>query len=101
MYRLWAKIITDNQMIKTLDVSINKKDEQLSLEEKREKCFDEIFNKLDVSVPLWLPKHANEFRQFKRVTFLKDDFVEDVDFDKFEIDLIDDGSSKHNKKSYL
>lgn len=68
-----------------------KNKEEIDLVAKRDKCFKEICSKLDISVPLWLKKHDLEFSQFKYVTFYPQDFVDDVDFDKLEIELIDDG----------
>jgi len=49
---------------------------------------------LDLSAPLWLIQHDNEFRTFKRATFSSDDFVEDMEFDKLEVDLISTDEKK-------
>lgn len=88
MYRLWAKAIKNNKIINSIDV---KNGENITQEQKLKKCLSEIFYKLDVSAPVWLPKHDKEFMEFKKIIFYKDDFVDDVIFDKLEIDLIDDG----------
>lgn len=91
MFKLWAKKIKDNKIIASL---IIKNKENISSSEKTEKCLKEICQKFDLSVPLWLEKHDMEFSQFKYVTFYQDDFIDDIDFDKFEIELIDDGSER-------
>jgi len=91
MYKLWAKKIKNNKIIASLIV---KNKENISSSEKTEKCFKEICQKFDLSVPLWLGKHDMEFSQFKYVTFYSDDFIDDIDFDKLEIELIDDDSRK-------
>ena len=91
MYRLWAKTIKKGRTIESLDVT---NDKDISLDIKRKECFEEICYKLDLSLPMWLNKHTKEFNEFKRVTFYADDFIDDVDFDKLEIDLINDGSKK-------
>ncbi|QSX06118.1 hypothetical protein JYG23_01235 [Sedimentibacter sp. zth1] len=96
MYRLWAKTIINNKMIDSIDIQNN---ENISLNEKRKKCFNQIYYKLDISAPIWLTKHAQEFDEFKRITFKKDDFVDEVFFDKLEIELVDDGTDKKHKKS--
>lgn len=88
MYKLWAKKIKDNKIIASLNIKNN---ENIPLNEKREKCFREICLKFDLSVPLWLKKHDDEFIQYKYVIFYPDDFIDEVDFDKLEIDLLDDG----------
>lgn len=91
MYKLWAKKIKNNCIIASLNIKNN---EPISLHEKRDKCIKEICQKFDLSVPVWLKKHEHDFLQYKYVTFYADDFVDDIDFDKLEIDLIDDGKQK-------
>lgn len=93
MYRLWAKIIKNEKIIESLDIYNN---ENISLNQKKKKCFEEICYKLDLSIPMWLDKHTKEFIDFKRAIFHPDDFIDDVDFDRLEIDLIDDGNSKNS-----
>lgn len=87
MYKLWAKKIIKNQIIDSITV---KNKEDISFSEKRDKCLQEICRKLDLSVPVWLKKHDFEFSQFKYVTFYPHDFIDEVDFDKLEVELIDD-----------
>lgn len=96
MYKLWARKIKDNKIIASLNIKNN---ENISSSEKLEKCLKEICQKLDLSVPLWIKKHNIEFSQFKYVTFYQDDFIDDIDFDKLEIELIDDGTGKNNYKN--
>lgn len=92
MYKLWAKKIKSNKIVNSIVV---KNKEDISFDKKRDKVFKEICVKMDVSVPIWLRKHDLEFSQFKYVTFFPQDFVDEVDFDKLEIELIDDGSDKY------
>lgn len=87
MYKLWAKKISKNHIDNSIVV---KNKENTSLLEKRDKCLKEICQKLDISVPVWLKKHEQEFSQFKYVTFYPQDFIDEVDFDKLEVELIDD-----------
>lgn len=87
MYKLWAKKITKNHITDSIVVKNN---EDIATSEKRDKCLKDICQKLDLSVPIWLKKHNEEFSQFKYVTFYPQDFIDDVDFDKLEIELIDD-----------
>ncbi|MBP1926653.1 hypothetical protein J2Z76_002522 [Sedimentibacter acidaminivorans] len=91
MYKLWAKKIKHNKIISSITVKNN---EDISFSEKRDKCLKEICQKFDLSVPLWLEKHRIEFSEFKYVTFYEDDFIDDIDFDKLEIELIDNEKNK-------
>jgi hypothetical protein len=38
---------------------------------------------------MWLGKHEFEFEQFRRTAFTQDHFVEEISFDRMEIELID------------
>jgi len=91
MYKLWARKIKTNKIISSFVV---KNKEEISLEEKKVKCLKEICQKLDISVPIWLKKHEFEFSQFKYVIFTSQDFIDEIDFDKLEIELLDDGTNR-------
>lgn len=91
MYKLWARKIKSNKIINSMVV---KNKEDISLDEKRDKCLKEICQKLDISVPIWLKKHEFEFSQFKYVIFNSQDFIDEIDFDKLEVELLDDGKNK-------
>jgi len=90
MYKLWAKKIKNNRIIGSLTIKNN---ENIPQSEKLDKCFKEICRRFDLSVPLWLSKQDNEFSQFKYVTFYAEDFIDEINFDKLEIELIDDGAN--------
>lgn len=91
MYKIWVKKIKDNKIIDSLVIE-NK--ENIDLKEKRNKCLSEACNKFDLSIPLFLKKHEDEFSQFKQIVFYPEDFIDEIDFDKLEFELIDDGSEK-------
>lgn len=95
MYKLWAKKIKNNRIISS--VTAENKD-NISAEEKRVKCLDEICKKFDLGIPIWLKNHDMDFLQFKYVVLYPEDFIDEVDFDKLEIELIDDGSDKTKNK---
>ncbi len=46
-----------------------------------------LCQELDLSRPPILKKHLKEIEEFSRVVFLPSDFIEPVDFDKFEIEI--------------
>ena len=43
---------------------------------------------------MWLENHDVEFSQYKYVVLYPEDFIDEIDFDKLEIELIDDGNKK-------
>lgn len=87
MYKLWAKQIKNNRIINSV-VAENK--DNISVEEKRGKCIDEICKKFDLGIPVWLKSHDMDFSQFNYVVLYPGDFIDEIDFDKLEIELIDD-----------
>lgn len=88
MYRLWGKEIKNNQIVASIVVEDMS---NFSLDKKRELCINKICEHFDISVPNWLSRHDLDFKTYKYVTFYQGDFVEDILFDRLEIELIDDG----------
>lgn len=91
MYRIWVKKIKNNKTITSLNIKNN---ENINLIEKRNKCLVEACQKFDLSVPIILKRHEDDFSEFNYITFYPDDFIDDIDFDKLEFELIDDGTEK-------
>jgi hypothetical protein len=49
----------------------------------------------DLPVPMWLEKHEREFERFRRTAFLPDHFVEEVRFERMEIEFLEDEAKSH------
>lgn len=60
-------------------------------------AMDDICRELDIARPVVIGRHVKDFNEFKRVVFRGSDFIEKVEFDTFELELIDD-SEKKNKR---
>ena len=50
-------------------------------------CVDVICEKFDIERPIVLNKHRNDMREFALMRFFPEDFMEKVDFDKFEVEI--------------
>ena len=88
MFRLWAKIFEDNQMIKD---SVWENDSQdLTRTKKVLKALEEVCVEFDLSVPIWLDKNIKEFQKVSKTRFYKDNFVEDIEFEYLEINVIEE-----------
>ena len=48
----------------------------------------ELCQDLDLCRPVILRKHVNDLARFSRVVFKPADFIESVDFDEFEIEVL-------------
>lgn len=87
MFRLWAKLFKDNRMLKDTVVA----DE--SADTRTHKIFhalDEICYGFDLSKPIWLDSTIAEFKRHDKVRFTQDNFIESIDFDYMEIQVIEE-----------
>lgn len=89
MFRLWARTFKDNRMLlSSMQVSC-------SNDTRTHKVFrslEEVCRQFDLSVPIWLDKTISEFRRHKKARFTKDNFIESIDFDYLEIQIIEEDS---------
>ncbi|MGI6777855.1 MAG: hypothetical protein ACOX7R_07495 [Acetivibrionales bacterium] len=83
--KLYGDIKKGTKIIKHLLVESN--NEGLSFHDALEENFVTLCRELDIPVPLWLKKNTVEFASFRRTFFPKEQFIEKVNFDRFEIRL--------------
>ena len=89
MFRLWAKIITSGKIVKNM--TIENSDSSLNRTKKIFHAIDEVCYAYDLSKPLWLDKNISEFKKSSKTRFTKDNFVDEIDFDYLEIEVIEEG----------
>lgn len=51
---------------------------------------EEICRTFDLGVPIWLDSNISEFKRVSKARFTKDSFIEDVEFDYLEIQIIEE-----------
>ena len=88
MFRLWAKIITSGKIVKNM--TIENSDSSLNRTNKIFHAIDEACYAYDLSKPLWLDKNISEFKKSSKTRFTKDNFVDEIDFDFLEIEVIEE-----------
>ena len=88
MFKLWAKIIVSGKMIKNM--TIENSDPSLNRTKKIFSAIDEVCYAYDLSKPIWLDKNINEFKKNSKTRFTKDNFVDDIDFDSLDIEVIEE-----------
>ena len=89
MARLWAKIIRKHRIERQATQTCGLDDAQDAL--------TEICREFDIPRPLWLDKHTREFREFRRTVFLPEHFMEEIPFQKLEIEFLeDDGRTRRS-----
>lgn len=90
MSRLWVRVIRRHRISEQADPPCAPGFERDALEA--------AVKSLDLPVPMWLLKHEREFDQFRHTAFLPDHFVEAVDFERLEIEWLDDSGKKRASK---
>ncbi len=87
MFRLWCKIFTNNHLIKDTVICDNS---DLNRTKKIFNAIDEACLQFDLGRPIWLDSNIKTFRKHSKVKFLADNFIEDIDFDYLEIQVIEE-----------
>ena len=87
MFRLRGKIRKDNHMIKDTVICDDSEDTRTHkiFHALQEICYD-----FDLANPIWLDKTINDFKRHSKTRFYQDNFVETVDFDYLEIQVIEE-----------
>ena len=88
MFRIWAKIFTENHLIK--DMVVENNDTSLSRTKKVFAAIDEICYAFDLSKPIWLESNIEEFQRISKTRFRNDNFIEGIDFDYLELHIIEE-----------
>lgn len=87
MFRLWAKIYADNRLIKDVTIEDDTSDTRTH---KVFNALDKICYEFDLSRPIWLDSTIAEFKRHSKARFTKDAFVEAIEFDFLEIQVIEE-----------
>jgi hypothetical protein len=87
MFRLWARTFKNNRMI----------NDTLICDDSRETRTHKVFNAIekvcyefDLEKPIWLDSNISEFKRLDKTRFTKDSFIEAIDFDFLEIQIIEE-----------
>lgn len=87
MFRLWAKIFKDNHLLQDTVI------QDTSTDTRTHKVFhalDKVCYQFDLSKPIWLNTTINDFSRHAKARFYQDNFVETIEFDYLEIQVIEE-----------
>ena len=87
MFRLWGKEFKDNRMVRDTVICDETDDTRTH---KIFHALDEICYEFDLSKPIWLDSTINEFKRHAKARFYQDNFVDTIDFDYLEIQIIEE-----------
>jgi len=84
--KLWAKCLLEQRIQKDVVCEFSV-DAQPTDTDGWEEILAELCKPLDLSRPVLMRKHIRDLLQFRRTVFYPTDFMESVDFDRFEIEI--------------
>ena len=87
MFRLWAKIFKANRLVRDTVVCDDTDDTRTH---KVFNALDKACYELDLGKPIWLDATVAEFKRHSKTRFRADNFIEDIDFDYLEIQIIEE-----------
>lgn len=87
MFRLWIKLIKESRLIKDTVI------EDASGKTRTHKIFDGLDAacvEFDLSKPIWLDSTVADFKRLNKAHFTADNFIEPIDFDYMEIQVLEE-----------
>ncbi|MCI8518031.1 MAG: hypothetical protein HFG75_14375 [Hungatella sp.] len=88
MFRMWGKLIKDNHLLDDTTISI--RDYSLSRTQMVFQALDEICYHFDLGKPIWLEANIRDFQLHAKTRFRQDHFIEHIEFDFLEIQVIEE-----------
>ena len=87
MFRLWGKLWKDNHLLKDTVICDDSEDTRTH---KIFRGLESICYEFDLSKPIWLDNNIDEFKRHDKTRFYQDNFVDAIDFDYLEIQVIEE-----------
>lgn len=87
MFRLWGKIFKDNRLWKDTVIDNSGSDTRTH---KILQSLEEMVYQFDLGKPIWLDSTIQDFRRHHKTRFTQDNFMETIDFDYLEIQILEE-----------
>ena len=87
MFRMWVKLKKDNHLL--ADTVIEDASDRTRTA-KVLAALEESCREFDLSVPIWLDANIKEFQRIAKTRFRADSFIEPIEFDYLEIQMIEE-----------
>lgn len=87
MFRLWAKIFKDNHLLQDTVIIDDSADTRTH---KIFRALDNVCYQFDLGKPIWLDATIAEFKRHDKARFTQDNFIEEIEFDYLEIQVIEE-----------
>lgn len=87
MFRLWGKVWKDNHLLQD-QVIVDSTDTNRT--KKVFNSLNELCYAFDLEKPIWLDSNISEFQKVSKTRFYQDNFIESIEFDYLEIQVIEE-----------
>lgn len=87
MFRLWGKEFKENRLLRDTVICDETTDTRTH---KIFNALDAICYEFDLSKPIWLDTTIADFKRHAKARFYQDNFVDSIDFDYLEIEVIEE-----------
>ena len=88
MFRLMGTTFKDTRIQQTTVIS---DESDLNRTGKIFSCLEAICCEFDLEKPIWLDSNIRDFQRHSKTRFTQDNFIEILDFDHLEIQVIEEG----------
>lgn len=85
--RIWGKIWKENRLLRDSVYETGNNDTRTHLIFKG---LEEFCREFNLAKPIWLNKNIDEFKKHKRTRFMQDNFMEEIDFDYLEFEILEE-----------
>ena len=86
--RIWCKLFKKNRMLK--DTVIENYNMEMSRTAKVYDSLEQACYEFDLEKPIWLDKNKQEFIRHARTRFYQDNFIEQINFDYLDFQVIEE-----------
>jgi len=90
MFRIWMKIIKENRLVQDTVIEIDDPEETRT--HKVYKALEEGCHRMNLAIPIWLDLNKKDFIRHARTRFTADSFIETIDFDYLDFQVIEEDS---------
>jgi hypothetical protein len=87
MFRLWARTFKDNHMVRDTVICDDTTDTRTH---KVFNAIEKVCYEFDLGKPIWLDNNIADFKRHDKTRFTRDSFIEQIDFDYLEIQVIEE-----------
>ncbi len=85
--RIWGKIWKDNRLVRDAVITDESDDTRTH---KIFHALDELCLTFDLGKPIWLDATIREFKRHSKARFYQDSFIEEIEFDYLEIQVLEE-----------